>query len=76
METSAADPRSSRSDPPATVCSFEGTPLARRYRLGPLVARGGFGAVHVAVDERTGTKVAIKVFETPERGSAREGLAR
>ncbi|MFM7296893.1 MAG: protein kinase, partial [Planctomycetota bacterium] len=32
--------------------------------------------VGAELDERTGTKVAIKVFDTPERGSAREGLAR
>jgi hypothetical protein len=35
--------------------------LDGRYRLGPLIARGGMSDVYRAVDERTGADVAVKV---------------
>jgi serine/threonine protein kinase len=37
------------------------TVLDARYRLGPLIARGGMSDVYRAVDERTGADVAVKV---------------
>jgi hypothetical protein len=37
------------------------TVLDARYRLGPLIARGGMSDVYRAVDERTGGDVAVKI---------------
>jgi serine/threonine-protein kinase len=42
--------------------SLHGTLLGGRYRVGRELARGGMASVHVAVDERLGRQVAIKVL--------------
>jgi hypothetical protein len=42
------------------------TVLDARYRLGPLIARGGMSDVYRAVDERTGADVAVKVVRSAD----------
>lgn len=44
--------------------SLTGVLLGSRYRLAALLGQGGMGSVHEAIDERTGTKVAVKVLHT------------
>lgn len=41
----------------------EGDLLDGRYRIGPLIARGGMSAVHRATDTRLGREVAAKVMD-------------
>jgi tetratricopeptide (TPR) repeat protein len=46
--------------------------LDGRFRVGPVIRRGGMGAIHKGVDLVTGNAVAIKVVETePAGGGAR-----
>src|SRR5699024_11553730 len=40
----------------------EGTVLADRYRLGPVIGRGGMATVYRGVDELLGRPVAVKVL--------------
>jgi serine/threonine protein kinase len=47
------------------------TVVDSRYRLGPLLARGGMSDVYRAVDEQTGTEVAIKVVRSGDPALAR-----
>ncbi len=49
--------------------------LAGRYRVGPLLGRGGMADVHSALDESTGALVAVKVFRDP-LVAGREGEVR
>lgn len=49
--------------------------LAGRYRMGPLLGRGGMADVHSALDESTGALVAVKVFRDP-LVAGREGEVR
>ncbi|WP_139981115.1 Stk1 family PASTA domain-containing Ser/Thr kinase [Nocardioides litoris] len=44
--------------------------LDRRYRIGPLVARGGMASVHEAVDERLDRRVAVKIMHASLTGAA------
>ncbi|MGV9941524.1 protein kinase domain-containing protein [Streptomyces sp. NPDC003401] len=48
--------------PPTAEHPREGRVLAGRYRLGPLVGRGGAADVHAAFDLRLRRRVAVKVF--------------
>ena len=41
-----------------------GTRIADRYRITGLIAHGGMGAVHEAVDERLGREVALKTLRS------------
>ena len=41
----------------------EGGVLDGRYRIGPLIARGGMSSVHRATDLRLGRDVAAKVMD-------------
>ncbi|MFJ9720683.1 protein kinase [Streptomyces sp. NPDC101213] len=48
--------------PPVAERPREGRVLAGRYRLGPLVGRGGAADVHAGFDLRLRRRVAVKVF--------------
>ncbi len=56
--------------------------LAGRYRLGRLRGRGAMAEVYAAVDERDGSRVAVKLFRDPlaaeggGAGGVRDGDAR
>ncbi len=45
--------------------------IAGRYRLGPVIGRGGMATIHRAEDTRTGRAVAIKILR-PEIGADRD----
>jgi serine/threonine protein kinase len=59
--------------------SSTGELLDGRYRLGPLLGRGGMSDVFRATDQRTGVDVAIKIVRSPDaeyaRRSAQEAQA-
>ena len=48
--------------PSAAWPPVAGTKIAGRFELGALVARGGMGTVHQAVDLQTGQRVALKLL--------------
>ncbi len=48
-----------------------GTQLAGRYRLGPLLGRGGMADVHRAIDTVSGDTVAVKLLRATDPGAAR-----
>ena len=47
----------------------EGDVLDGRYRIGPLIARGGMSSVHRATDLRLGRDVAAKVLKEEYAGN-------
>jgi serine/threonine protein kinase len=51
--------------------SSAATLVDSRYRLGPLIARGGMSDVYRAVDEQTGAAVAVKVVRAGDPALAR-----
>jgi serine/threonine protein kinase len=51
--------------------SSAATVVDSRYRLGPLIARGGMSDVYRAVDEQTGADVAVKVVRSGDPALAR-----
>ncbi|HYH94256.1 MAG TPA: protein kinase, partial [Candidatus Saccharimonadales bacterium] len=52
------------SDPtaPPTTPAPEVRRIAGRYRLGPVIGRGGMATIHQATDERLGREIAIKLL--------------
>lgn len=49
-----------------------GTRIANRYRITGLIAHGGMGAVHEAVDERLGRDVALKTLRSEHAADGTE----
>ena len=49
--------------------------LAGRYRLGPLLGRGGAGVVYEALDVTLGRRVAVKVFQADGTATGRYRFA-
>lgn len=51
-----------------------GTLVAKRYRLGSMIGRGGMGAVYAATDTKFGVDVALKVSEETGEGKNLEAF--
>ncbi|MCA9677494.1 MAG: serine/threonine protein kinase, partial [Myxococcales bacterium] len=62
-------------DTPRSRAPSLGRVLGGRYRLGPQLGVGGYGAVFAATDEQTGARVAIKVL-SPAAAQSPELLTR
>lgn len=67
MPDSATPCPVSESAPPEWAGS--GAPRLGRYRLGPLLGRGGLGEVHEAWDTLLGRRIAVKTLSLPGAGS-------
>ncbi len=61
-------------DPPLPIS--EGTLVAGKYQLGPVLGRGGMGVVYAAFHTRLQIPLAVKFLHTPSRGGADDEVAR
>ena len=64
------EPRTSATPDTSTESSGAGRLVAGRYRLGPIIGRGGMATIHRATDIRLDRQVAVKLLRPDVRADA------